>query len=132
MEFFFKVNQFPIERPHVDQVKVDVIGGFARNERGSVHHHGVRVRGDSNDGGGWREHRKTTINPELSILQSLNCCRNVLFQDFYVTCRARSSLLTSFTADVSENTRYWTFSDKKMSLSPMLSFTIKMTKTYIE
>lgn len=52
MEFFFKVDQFPIECPHVDQVKVDVIGGLARDERGPVHHHGVRVRGDGDDGGG--------------------------------------------------------------------------------
>lgn len=63
MEFFFKVDQFPIECPHVDQVKVDVIGGFARDERGPVHHHGVRVRGDSDDGGGWREHRKKLYQP---------------------------------------------------------------------
>lgn len=71
MEFFFKVDQFPIECPHVDQVKVDVIGGLARDERGPVHHHGVRVRGDGDDGGGWREHRKNYINLDLSILQSL-------------------------------------------------------------
>lgn len=51
MELFFKVNQFSIERPHVDQIKVNVIGGFARNERGPVHDHGVRVRGNSDDSG---------------------------------------------------------------------------------
>lgn len=72
MEFFFKVDQFPIECPHVDQVKVDVIGGLARDERGPVNHHGVRVRGDGDDGGGWREHRKKTIS--TLIYQFWNRC----------------------------------------------------------